>query len=117
VSETDRDVVTRIVDSLFVNGQGDVAERLVLTSKHGRDLGGWCRGAIVDRILDGLSAFLGVPQPTPSADRERAAFMAGYAAGGNDECTAWNNAGPGIGADEAYTAWLATQPQEPNNGS
>jgi hypothetical protein len=52
-------------------------------------------------------------QPTPSADRELAAFMAGYVAGGDDECTAWNNAGPGRGADAAYAAWLASQPQEP----
>lgn len=39
-----------LVASLFVNGGGQIAERLVLTDATGRDLGGWCRGAIRDRI-------------------------------------------------------------------
>lgn len=46
--------VAAAVSSLFVNGAGERAERLVLTSADGRDLGGWCEGAIVDRLCDGL---------------------------------------------------------------
>ena len=50
----------RIVADLFRNGHGEDAdladpyakvERLVLTSKDGRELGGWCRGAVRDVIL------------------------------------------------------------------
>jgi hypothetical protein len=48
--------VESIVDYLFVNGVGEEAGRLVLTSEDGRDLGGWCRGAVRDAILDGLRA-------------------------------------------------------------
>jgi hypothetical protein len=45
-------------------------------------------------------------QPTPSADRERAAFMAGW--------DARNKAYFPVAEapQNAYTAWLATQPQE-----
>ena len=43
------------MDDLFRNGQGDEAHRLVLTSAHGRDLGGWGRQDVVDRIADALS--------------------------------------------------------------
>lgn len=63
-SETDkgdsaRCLVEKIVEDLFTNGFGQKAERLVLTSVDGRDLGGWCRGAMRDRILDGLNAEAG----------------------------------------------------------
>lgn len=42
----------RIADDLFVNGMGQEAERLVLTvdGPPTRDLGGWCKAAVVDRI-------------------------------------------------------------------
>jgi hypothetical protein len=62
---TDRDVVKRIVDDLFVNGNGDKAERLVLTSSDGRNLGGWSKDAVVARILAGILAFL-YSTPDPS---------------------------------------------------
>jgi hypothetical protein len=57
--------------------------------------------------------------PTPSADRERAAFMAGFTA-----VYAWREEGSGKGwafeeeslhqsaKEAAYAAWLATQPKE-----
>lgn len=48
-------MANELVESLFVNGGGDVAERLVLTDAAKRDLGGWCRGAIRDRVLALLS--------------------------------------------------------------
>ena len=44
----------KIVDDLFVNGQGKQASRLVLVTAEGRDLGGWCRQAAVDRITEVL---------------------------------------------------------------
>lgn len=53
-----REILVTAVDSLFVNGQGHVADRLVLiagTSPQ-QDLGGWCRAAIVDRLMDALAA-------------------------------------------------------------
>jgi len=43
----------RIAEGLFHSGLGQDAERLVLVSKSGRDLGGWGRGPLIDRI-DGL---------------------------------------------------------------
>ena len=40
----------RVADKLFVNGQGQEAQRLVLTSSDGKDLGGWCKQAIIDQL-------------------------------------------------------------------
>lgn len=50
-------VIEQFVDSLFVNGAGERADRLVLTvdGPPSRDLGGWCRSAIVDRLHAVLS--------------------------------------------------------------
>jgi hypothetical protein len=45
----------KIVADLFVNGNGDEAHRLVLMTADGRDLGGWCRQSVVDRIAEGIS--------------------------------------------------------------
>lgn len=39
-----------IADALFTNGDGAVADRLVLTGPDGKDLGGWCRAAAVGWI-------------------------------------------------------------------
>lgn len=44
-----------ITQELFTNGANDRAKRLVLTSENGRDLGGLCENAVVDRIADRLS--------------------------------------------------------------
>jgi hypothetical protein len=44
------------------------------------------------------------PKPQPSADRLRAAFMAGWEAGRHAVL---------VKAPDAYAAWLASQPQEP----
>lgn len=51
-----------LVDALFTNGSGEKADRLVLTvdSTPKRDLGGWCRGAVVDRLREALAS---VPAP------------------------------------------------------
>lgn len=46
----DLQVAERIVAQLFVNGQGQQADRLVLASEDHRDLGGWCKRAVVDVI-------------------------------------------------------------------
>jgi hypothetical protein len=47
-------LVQQIVDDLFTNGSGQRADRLVLTidGPPTRNLGGWCREAIRDRILE-----------------------------------------------------------------
>lgn len=53
MTEADRARLTQIVDDLFVNSFGERADRLVLTidGPPRRDLGGWCRQAIVDRLV------------------------------------------------------------------
>lgn len=43
-----------IVARLFTAGNGEAADRLVLTSEDGRDLGGWGRGPVLDLIVDAL---------------------------------------------------------------
>lgn len=45
------DLIEIILNELFINGFGQEADRLVLTTKEGRDLGGWCRKAVHDRLL------------------------------------------------------------------
>lgn len=37
----DDDLAVRIARDLFSDGRGQLVERLVLTTKDGRDLGGW----------------------------------------------------------------------------
>lgn len=41
-----------IIDDLFISGGGRRIEgdRIALMSKDGRDLGGWCKAAILERI-------------------------------------------------------------------
>jgi len=51
-------LATAIADELFTNGQGQRAERLVLTSRFGSDLGGWCQRAVIDVIARQLRATL-----------------------------------------------------------
>lgn len=58
-----RQLAEKIADDLFRNGQGHEADRLVLmkdnTDTTGRDwpkdLGGWCKSAVVDRIAAALT--------------------------------------------------------------
>lgn len=50
-----REGADSLVADLFTNGCGQAALRLVLTDMGGRDLGGWCRGAVRDRIEPALS--------------------------------------------------------------
>jgi hypothetical protein len=49
-------MIERAVDDLFINGQNEVATRLVLvdesSGKPGRDLGGLCPEAVVDRLCE-----------------------------------------------------------------
>lgn len=56
----------RIARDLFTNGQGEHAERLVLIDANGRDLGGWCEQAVVDRIEGALR---GPEAPFDALDR------------------------------------------------
>lgn len=61
-----RAAAQRIVADLFTNGNGLVADRLVLTTDDNRDLGGWGRGPAEARILRGLEAVLAL-QPADGA--------------------------------------------------
>lgn len=57
IEEQDRKdlkIAKRIAEYLFVNGQRQEAKRLVLTSSKGKDLGGWCKKAVVDIIVKQL---------------------------------------------------------------
>lgn len=45
-----------LVEELFQTGHGDKADRLVLTTTAGRNLGGWGKKPIRDRILIALRA-------------------------------------------------------------
>jgi hypothetical protein len=57
-SSAPRDLPERIAEHLFTNGDGQRAERLVLTvdGPPKRDLGGWCFAAVVDYLRDQLAA-------------------------------------------------------------
>ena len=55
--KTLEEMIETAVDELFRNGAGQEAERLVLTTREGRDLGGWCKSVIRDKIT-GLIAEL-----------------------------------------------------------
>ena len=50
--------LTALIDALFTNGEGAKAERLMLVSKDGRDLGGWGRTAVELILRDYLAAIL-----------------------------------------------------------
>lgn len=64
-------LAAKIAADLFTNGQGRHADRLVLTDKHGHDLGGWGEGPAADRIagllLPALAALL---DPAPPNQQE-----------------------------------------------
>lgn len=51
-----RALAERIADKLFTDGDGKVADRLVMVDEQNRMGGGWCRGAVVDRIIDIFAA-------------------------------------------------------------
>ena len=53
-----RKIAEKIVDEMFVNGMDQHAERLVLTSVDGVNLGGWGKGPLQDIITRNLSALL-----------------------------------------------------------
>jgi hypothetical protein len=49
--------IDKFVDDLFIAGNGEQAERLMLwRDSDRRDLGGWCRDAIADRLYDAIVA-------------------------------------------------------------
>ena len=51
MTDQPKDTAERLVEHLFRNGNGDTADRLVLTrDSDGADLGGWCRQAVADRV-------------------------------------------------------------------
>ena len=50
IDERARAIGEKVADELFHNGSGEEADRLVLWDKNGRNLGGWCWGAVRDRV-------------------------------------------------------------------
>lgn len=40
----------RIAEDLFHSGAGGTAKRLVLEMEDGKNAGGWCKAAVIDRI-------------------------------------------------------------------
>jgi hypothetical protein len=75
-------LIARFVDDLFVNGSGQQADRLVLTvdGPPSRDLGGWCKAAIADRLREALALVLGPPPEPIVASRPIDATMEGMRA-------------------------------------
>lgn len=53
--ESIRKAIELATDRLFTNGVGEHAERLVLTSASGKDLGGWCKKAVVDQLIEAIA--------------------------------------------------------------
>ena len=49
-------LAAQIADRLFVNGDGEEAQRLMLLSPNGKDLGGFCKRAAIDQIMRVLRA-------------------------------------------------------------
>jgi len=47
---TDREIASEVVTELMTNGFGDIADRLVLVTSDGRELGGWSRKGLVFHI-------------------------------------------------------------------
>lgn len=45
----------RIADRLFLDGSGQKAQRLVLTTSDERAMGGWCKEAVIDQIVQELA--------------------------------------------------------------
>ena len=70
---------------LFVNGQGQRADRLVLSAGFHRDLGGWCRGAVTDAIE---AALLAVAAEATAAEHARCLKIIGEWLAG-DQRGAW----------------------------
>jgi hypothetical protein len=61
-----RALAERIAADLFTNSNGDEADRLVLRTdppRPVRELGGWCRAAVVDRIVAALSTGTETQEP------------------------------------------------------
>lgn len=44
----------QIADDLFINGIGDKATHLILSNESDKDLGGWCKDAVISRIIKHL---------------------------------------------------------------
>jgi len=53
-----RAVAENIADSLMTNGSKEKAARLQLRDANERDLGGLCRGVVIDQIEHGILNFL-----------------------------------------------------------
>lgn len=68
-SEEAIEAAKALTSRLFTSAVGLKIARLVLTTEDGRDCGGWCEGAIVDRAAEALDAFAArAREPRQSAD-------------------------------------------------
>jgi hypothetical protein len=75
VSDDIRREAEALTENLFTNGSGARADRLVLTidGPPTRDLGGWCRGAVIDQLeaFGRRCAERTVQKPSAGARRRR----------------------------------------------
>lgn len=46
------DAIKKFVEDLFTSGSGERAHRLVLTTTGGRNVGGWSKQAVIDRLRE-----------------------------------------------------------------
>jgi len=46
--------IKKAVEDLFQNGMGEKAQRLVLMSQDGRNLGGWSKEPLIDQLCRSL---------------------------------------------------------------
>lgn len=53
--KTNKQLAENIADTLMTNGSHERAVRIQLRGPNERDLGGWCRAAMVEQILEKLN--------------------------------------------------------------
>jgi hypothetical protein len=63
-------IAKQIARSLFTNGMGEKAVRLVLIDENGRDLGGWSEQAVVTWIAKMLNEQPSESAPTRESEGE-----------------------------------------------
>jgi hypothetical protein len=63
------ELADKIADSLFTDGDGQKAERLVLELPNGRNGGGWCRDAVRGVIQAAISEPINMVLPCPRCRR------------------------------------------------
>lgn len=59
-----KDWIDRVVDKMFTTGNGQVADRLVLTDGHGNGMGGWGK--------EPMASFIRAHRPSKSHAKKKA---------------------------------------------